>query len=35
MMRPITIYNESLTDEELEEIEQDKAEQEMDKEREE
>jgi hypothetical protein len=35
MMRPTTIYNESLTDEEREEIEIDKAESEMDKEREE
>jgi hypothetical protein len=35
MIRPITIYNESLTDDEREEIEVDKAEQEMDKEREE
>lgn len=35
MMRPVTIYNEQLTDEEREQIEIDKAEQEMDKEREE
>jgi hypothetical protein len=35
MMRPTTIYNESMTDEEREEIEVDKAEQEMDKERDE
>jgi len=35
MMRPITIYTDLFTDEELDEIEIDKAEQEMDKEREE
>lgn len=35
MMRPVTIYNEQLTDEDREQIEIDKAEHEMDKEREE